>query len=93
VSAVQFRPWAPFDSSVRDAPTRIRPIPNHVIGLLTAIYEFKGKEKLYQSQAPEILAALQSNGMIESTESSNRSKTSSRRRNAFERSSAKAPHH
>ena len=47
-------------------------IPNHLIGLLTAIYEFKGKEKLYQVQAPEILAALQSNAVIESTESSNR---------------------
>ena len=47
-------------------------VPNHLIGLLTAIYEFKGKEKLYQSQAPEILAALQSNATIESTESSNR---------------------
>lgn len=47
-------------------------IPNHLIGLLTAIYEFKGKEKLYQVQAPEILAALQSNAIIESTESSNR---------------------
>lgn len=48
------------------------PVPNHIIGQLTAIYEFKGKEKLYQVQAPEILAALQSSAIIESTESSNR---------------------
>ncbi|MEK6373956.1 MAG: Fic family protein [Acidobacteriota bacterium] len=48
------------------------PIPNHLIGQLTAIYEFKGKEKLYQVQAPELLAALQSSAIIESTESSNR---------------------
>lgn len=47
-------------------------IPNHLVGQLTAIYEFKGKERLYQVQAPEILAALQSSAIIESTESSNR---------------------
>ena len=48
------------------------PVPNHLIGQLTKIYEFKGKEKLYQVQAPEILAALQNSAIIESTESSNR---------------------
>lgn len=48
------------------------PVPNHLIGQLTAIYEFKGKEKLYQVQAPEILTALQTRAIIESTESSNR---------------------
>ena len=48
------------------------PVPNHLIGQLTAIYELKGKERLYQVQAPEILVALQSSAIIESTESSNR---------------------
>lgn len=48
------------------------PVPNQLIGQLTAIYEFKGKEKLYQVQAPDILAALQASAIIESTESSNR---------------------
>jgi len=43
-----------------------------IVTRLTGIYEFKGREKLYQAQAPEILAALQSNATIESTESSNR---------------------
>jgi|GEM_PF-5455947 len=37
-------------------------VPNHLIGRLTKIYEFKGKEKLYKEklyyvQAPEVLAA------------------------------------
>jgi len=50
----------------------LEPVPNQLIGQLTAIYEFKGREKLYQVQAPEILAALQSSAIIESTESSNR---------------------
>lgn len=48
------------------------PVPNHLIGQLTAVYELKGKEKLYQLQAPEVLAVLQSRAIIESTESSNR---------------------
>ena len=47
-------------------------VPNHLIAQLTAIYEHKGKEKLYQVQAPELLAALQRSAIIESTESSNR---------------------
>jgi Fic family protein len=47
-------------------------LPNHLLGQLTAIYEFKGKERLYQVQAPELLAALQRSAIIESTESSNR---------------------
>jgi hypothetical protein len=38
-------------------------VPNHVIGQLTSIYEFKGRERLYQVQAPEILAALQSSAL------------------------------
>jgi Fic family protein len=43
-----------------------------MVGQLTAIYELKGKEKLYHVRAPEILAALQKSAIIESTESSNR---------------------
>lgn len=49
-----------------------RLVPNHILGQLTAIYEFKGKERLYQVQAPELLAALQRDAIIESTVSSNR---------------------
>ena len=48
------------------------PLPNHLISQLTAIYELKGKEKLYQLQAPELLASLRNSAIIESTESSNR---------------------
>ena len=48
------------------------PVPNQLIGQLTAIYELKGREKLYQVRAPELLAALQTSAIIESTESSNR---------------------
>jgi len=50
----------------------LEPVPSHLIGQLTAIYEFKGREKLYQLQAPEILSVLQTNAIVESTESSNR---------------------
>jgi len=47
-------------------------VPNRLIGQLTAIYELKGKEKLYEARAPELLAALKTSAIIESTESSNR---------------------
>ena len=47
-------------------------LPAEVVGQLTAIYELKGREKLYHARAPEILAVLQKHAIIESTESSNR---------------------
>jgi Fic family protein len=47
-------------------------LPADLIGQLTRIYEFKGKEALYQVQAPELLAVLQKSAIVESTESSNR---------------------
>lgn len=48
------------------------PLPNQLVRQLTAVYELKGKERLYEVQAPEILAALRKSAIIESTESSNR---------------------
>jgi hypothetical protein len=43
-----------------------------LLAQLTAIYQFRGKQELYQSQAPEVLASLQRSAIIESSESSNR---------------------
>ena len=42
------------------------------IAKLTGIYEFKGKQALFEAQAPDVLAALQRNAVIESTDHSNR---------------------
>ncbi len=47
-------------------------LPSPLVRQLAAIYEFKGKEALYQTQAPELLAALQKSAIVESTESSSR---------------------
>lgn len=50
----------------------LEPLTAEIVAQLTRIYEFKGKEQLYQVRAPELLAALQKSAVIESTESSNR---------------------
>src|SRR5213076_2611301 len=39
---------------------------------LTSIYQFRGKQELFEQQAPEVLASLQRSAIIESSESSNR---------------------
>ena len=39
---------------------------------LTRIYELKGKQQLYERQAPEVLESLRKSAIIESTESSSR---------------------
>jgi Fic family protein len=49
-----------------------QPLTPALLRQLTAIYEFKGKQGLFEAQAPEVLAALQKSAIIESTESSNR---------------------
>lgn len=48
------------------------PVPPPLLAQLTAIYQFRGKQELYERQAPEVLASLQASATIESTESSNR---------------------
>ena len=49
-----------------------QPLNAGLVSQLTAIYEFRGKEAMYQRQAPEVLASLRKSAVIESTESSNR---------------------
>lgn len=50
----------------------LEPIPPMLLAQLTAIYQFRGKQELYERSAPEVLASLQRSATIESTESSNR---------------------
>lgn len=47
-------------------------IPHHLITVIRHIGEHKGKQELYQRQAPEMLDNLRTVAMIQSTESSNR---------------------
>lgn len=49
-----------------------QPVPPALLAQLTAIYLFRGKQELYERQAPEVLASLQRSAIIESSESSNR---------------------
>ncbi len=48
------------------------PLDGKLLAQLTAVYEYKGKQALYETQAPEVLTALRAAAIIESTESSNR---------------------
>jgi Fic family protein len=47
-------------------------IPHHLIGIIRQIGEYKGKQELYQQQAPEMLENLRQVAIIQSIESSNR---------------------
>ncbi|MFZ4860352.1 MAG: hypothetical protein ACOYL3_28675 [Desulfuromonadaceae bacterium] len=47
-------------------------IPHRLITIIRQIGEYKGKQELYQQQAPEMLENLRHVAMIQSTESSNR---------------------
>lgn len=47
-------------------------IPHHIVGMIRQIGEYKGKQELYQRQAPEMLENLRRIAVIQSTESSNR---------------------
>lgn len=47
-------------------------IPLGAVWLMNSISEYKGKQKLYASQSPQILKALTEMALIESAESSNR---------------------
>lgn len=47
-------------------------LPPELIRQLTAVYEFRGKQALYERQAPEVLESLRRRAIIESTESSSR---------------------
>jgi hypothetical protein len=49
-----------------------QPVPPALLAQLTAIYLFRGKQELYERQAPKVLASLQRSAIIESLESSNR---------------------
>ena len=48
------------------------PIPMRVAQLIGRIDEFKGRQNLYEKQAPKGLEALREAAMVQSTESSNR---------------------
>jgi Fic family protein len=47
-------------------------VPHHVIGIIRQIGEYRGRQVLYQKQAPEMLENLRQIAVIQSTESSNR---------------------
>jgi Fic family protein len=47
-------------------------IPQHLISMIRQIGEYKGRQELYQKQAPEMLENLRRIAVIQSTESSNR---------------------
>jgi Fic family protein len=60
-------PFNSFRTGKIDAP-----LTGELIRQLTAIYELKGKQRLYEQQAPEVLEHLKKSAIIESTESSSR---------------------
>ena len=47
-------------------------VPRELVGRLRRLGEHKGRQELFQRQAPEMLENLRRVAMIESTESSNR---------------------
>lgn len=47
-------------------------IPHQIVGMIRQIGEYKGRQELYQKQAPEMLENLRRIALIQSTESSNR---------------------
>jgi Fic family protein len=49
-----------------------QPITQSLLQTIRAIGEYKGRERLYEQQSPQVLNALKQEAVIESTESSNR---------------------
>lgn len=48
------------------------PVSHELLRIVRVLGEYRGKEALYQNQAPQILSTLQQGAVIQSTESSNR---------------------
>jgi len=47
-------------------------LTNEIVGMISAIYEFKGKQDLYIASKPDVLLAMQENAKVQSTGASNR---------------------
>jgi Fic family protein len=59
-------------NSFRPGFIEAQPISQALLQTIRAIGEYKGQERLYERQSPQVLDALRDEAVIESTESSNR---------------------
>ena len=59
-------------NSFRPGFIEAQPISQALLQTIRAIGEYKGQERLYEQQSPQVLEALRDEAVIESTESSNR---------------------
>lgn len=55
-----------------------QPITRNILRTIRLIGEYKGKQELFNQQAPQVLETLQQAALIQSTESSNRIEGGSR---------------